>query len=45
MRIACRSSVRKPERKRPLTNLCVDGRIILKLILKEYYMRVWIGLL
>jgi hypothetical protein len=37
----CSISVRKPEVKKPLGNLGVDGRIILKWVLKDFGARVW----
>jgi len=40
-----RVSVDKPERKRPLGRPCVDGIIILKLILKKYDNTLWGGLI
>jgi hypothetical protein len=37
----CTVSVRKPERNRPFGHLEVDGRIILKWILKNYGTRIY----
>jgi hypothetical protein len=37
--------VRRPQRKRSLVDLDVDGMVILKWTLKKRDVRVWIGLL
>jgi hypothetical protein len=43
MRNANKILVGKPERKNHSEDLGVDGRIILKWILRQWFWRVWIG--
>jgi hypothetical protein len=43
-RNACKVLVRKPEKRRPLENPGVYGRIILKYILEKWN-RSWIGII
>jgi hypothetical protein len=43
MRNAYKIIVRKPEWKRPLGRLGIDGRIILNWILRKVGVRVWTG--